>query len=63
MREQQRDEAGTEGLGAIAATAMAIVILIAIVVLFVVFKFNLFDGTTANDVHGSLPSASFRSMS
>ena len=62
MREQQRDEAATEGVGAIAATVMAIVILIAIVVLFVVFKFNLFDGTTANDVHGSLPIATFRSV-
>jgi hypothetical protein len=44
MHERRDDDAKQEGAGAIAATVMALAVLVAIIVLFLLLKFNLFNG-------------------
>ena len=44
MDEGQSDTAESTGAGALAATVMAVLVLVAIVALFLLLKFNLFHG-------------------
>jgi hypothetical protein len=41
--------------GAVAAIAMALLVLVGVVVLFLLLKFNLFQGGSSNDVRTSSP--------
>lgn len=52
--DRQIDDDAHEGMGRLAATIMALLVLVAIVVLFLVLKFQPFSGTTGNQIQGSL---------
>ena len=54
MLEGQKDDDAPEGTGRLAATIMALLVLVAIVVLFLVLKFQPFTGTTGNQIQSSL---------
>lgn len=53
VRDGEQEDA-PEGVGALAATITALLVLVAIVVLFLVLKFQPFTATTGNQIQNSL---------
>ena len=54
MKEQPGNEVPDQSPGSVAATVAALIVLAAVVVLFLLFKFNLFNGGSAPNVRSTM---------